>query len=227
MSELTSPPPPYEPSQQEFDQKTSLALEASASDIRQTPDSPGEDVWEDYDEEAFEIAFQAAQAARQRQSEAESLTAGPSDATSLTQSSRRWSVEKVDHPITPTVQPLRIHKKAPSSSYRAKEQPSWYAEAHLGGSSSFQPLSSPSSLYEERHSSHATPSQHQFIPEHDEDNVTAPPPFEHQGPDLDGPPFEEVVLAYHASAPPSPLSSPSASGVVASFAFTITAITPA
>jgi len=163
---------------------------------------------------AFEIAYQAAvQQREQRESGVRPFTAGPSesDATSLTQSFSRMGVGEVDRPNLPGVQPLRIHKKTPSNSYvKPKERPSWYAEAQLGEGSSFRPISSPSSPYEELSSSHSTSSRHQFTIDPDEENGTAPPPFEHEGPDLDGPPFEEVVLAYDGSASPSPspLTSP-------------------
>ena len=190
------PPPPYETSQQEFDSKIVQVLEASPS----IPDSqPARaehgDSWENYDEAAFEAAYEAA--ARQRESQG-----GSSSAAVTAHPSKSLSTEKWVSPTSPSVQPLQIHK-TPSDA-ESKKQPSWLLEANLAEGSAFQPLMSPSTPYGENSSSRLEPPRR--LAKHDEDRSQELPPF--QSVELtDEPPL--VMMAYRgdSSAPPSPLSS--------------------
>jgi len=126
------PPPPYEPAQGEFDQKVSHAIEVSLATSDHQPRGAEED--EPFDEAAFEAAFEAA--VRQRESQGgSSNNTQPSVGAS--------AAEKWHHPVSPTVQPLRIHKKKISDP-QPKERPSWYVVANLDEPSAFQPLSGPS-----------------------------------------------------------------------------------
>lgn len=187
------PPPPYEASQQEFDTKISHALEVSLSlsDNQRQRQNHADEQWEEWDEAAFEAAFEVAR--RQRESQTGESNAGSSN-------------EKRDRSGSQGgVQPLRILKRSDSAP-KPKERPNWYEEANLGQASSSHSQRGSGS------SSGGSSAPHHQVPSDDEeeDHTLAPPPFEPVGPNLDGPPFEEVVLAYTsgASAPPSPLTSP-------------------
>src|ERR1700733_15068709 len=127
------PPPPYESSPHEFDRKTAQALEASLSRPNLHPHLyAGQDnSWENYDEAAFEAAHEAAAAVTESRG-------GSSSTWSSTHSSKSPSTEKWADPISPSVQPLRVHKPTPSDA-ESKERPSWLAEAHFAESSTFQP----------------------------------------------------------------------------------------
>jgi hypothetical protein len=120
------PPPAYEVSQQELDQKISAAYEASLSTVSTGADG-NEDDWE-YDEAAFEAAFSAAQANAARQTLLD--TSG--------------SNAQQGEPYSTPVQPLQVKKKD-LPELRLKERPSWYVEAGLTGSPS-HPTSSPGLL---------------------------------------------------------------------------------
>ena len=205
MAESYIPPPPYETSQQEFDRKTAQALEVSNSISAAQPPSSSQagddDQWEIFDEAAFEAAFQAAVKQRESQggSSSSGVPAGHSAHLSTSLNAEKWA-----HPTSSSVQPLRVHKKAPSDT-QPKERPNWFAEANLDEGSTFQPLPGPPGSHRTS-SPRSEPPQHGVSPEQDGDGAQAPPPFH----SVSDPPFVEVILAYHdndnGSAPPSPLS---------------------
>ena len=184
------PPPPYEVSQQELDTKISHALDVSLS-LSHQQQNRADDQWEEWDEAAFEATFDIAR--RQRE-----LENGESNARSLNEK-RDLSGSQGG------VQPLRIHKKSDSAP-KLNEHSNWYSVVNLGDASPNLSQRASSS------SSDGATAPHHQIPTEDEeeDHTLAPPPFEPVGPNLDGPPFEEVVLSYNGitSCPPSPLTSP-------------------
>lgn len=111
MADIFPPPPPYEVNQREFDQKTSQAVEASLSlvDGRDRADrSTADEEWE-YDEAAFEAAFQAA----------------------LRLNAHGGGPQRQEKPVRPPSR--QIDRK--SSGHGEKERPSWYSEASFGGGS--------------------------------------------------------------------------------------------
>ena len=187
------PPPPYQTSQQELDQKVSHVLLASFPIPNAQPGANHTDDYQ-FDEVPFEAPYGAA--ARLRESQGAS-------SNSRRSSDQPLGAEKRDHPASQNVQPLRIHKKKPSGS-QPKERPSWYTEADLDQGPVFQPLSGPSTPYNETGRRPAELPLPQLLPDHNEDRARAPPPLHAS------PPFEDVVMAYHGngSAPPSPLSAP-------------------
>ncbi|OCH94092.1 hypothetical protein OBBRIDRAFT_196536 [Obba rivulosa] len=194
-----SPPPPaYEISQHEFDQKTSHLLETSASEPQPPEvDLEGFEVWDDA---TFEAAVRASEL---------SLVDGPLSRQAA------YPLEKVapqpldDGASSSAIRPLRITKKSTAAPPQ-KEHPSWYTEAQLDRSSS-------GSSREPEPPAHApnTPRYPQpDLPEVSDPcsrESTPPPEFTPVGPSLDGPPYEGIVLTYRPgddSAPPSPLQSP-------------------
>jgi hypothetical protein len=188
------PPPPYESSQQEFDRKTAQALEASLSpNVHSHLYAEQDNSWENYNEAAFEAAYEAAAMNASR--------GGSSSIWSSTHSSKSPSTEKWAGPISPSVQPLRIHKPTPES----KERPSWLPEAHFAESSTFHPLSSRSTPYGENSGPQSEPPERPLvmITYH---NGSAPP-----SPLSPSPPL--MVHSPYPSRPPSrlilPLSSSS------------------
>lgn len=162
MDDTLPPPPPYEINQRELDQKTSQAVEASLSLVDGRDRASGSadaDEWE-YDEAAFEAAFQAALRLNQ-----------PDGGTSSADTAHKSDgYEKSVRPLSP-----KIDRKSPGPG--PKERPSWYSEANLDGvshsssSSSTRPLSA----------AHSPPS-HYPAPAHDE----APPPFQAEQPSYRG-----------------------------------------
>ena len=206
-----SPPPPaYELTDQQYDQKTSQIIETSlAEPARQ---SSNDDFWEVWDEAAFEAA-----AARL------SLT-GPSSSSSnpppppppISETAKAKAREAGMPGNDPEVAPLRIVKKSaqsPPPTRKEKERPSWYEEAQLDQvpqSSSAQPAVPQST----RASLPSPPRRTSYDRE-----PTPPPSFEAVGPSLDGPPYEDahpiqpgptIIMTYSAgdSRPASPLQSP-------------------
>lgn len=195
------PPPAYDASQSESDQKTAHALEISL----QTPDTvpQEEESWQEWDEAAYEAAAWVLRGGNSGEGSSLALRA----------------------PLIP-VAPLRIQKKTGSKAptravHPTKQRPSWFSEAGLDSSSTASSSSSveyTSAVLPARYITNggSEPPSPQFthhdIPEDDEEDRSIPPPaFTAVGPSLDGPPFEEVfTLAYHGngSAPPSPLMSP-------------------
>lgn len=124
------PPPAY--SEQEFDQKISLATQLSLAvhqDTHRNRDQPVEDSWEAWDETKFQMA---ASQMRNLSLQVPDSTAGIS------------SVRPPEGGATADIQPLRIHKKNPSGGRSVapsgKQRPSWLADAE--GSSCEGPSSS-------------------------------------------------------------------------------------
>ncbi|KAF7965980.1 hypothetical protein HWV62_40547 [Athelia sp. TMB] len=159
------PPPPYEVNQHEYDQKTQLAVEASlaSNDGRDRASGSGDaDEWE-YDEAAFEAAFQAAVRINQH-----------GGGTSYTDTAHKpEGYEKAHQPP-----PLDADRKSPAPS-TTKERPSWYEEANVGGtsqssSSSNRPLSASATRQ-------SIPSQYPPPPDDE-----APPPFQAEQPAYHG-----------------------------------------
>ncbi|EMD40721.1 hypothetical protein CERSUDRAFT_91457 [Gelatoporia subvermispora B] len=197
-----SPPPPaYELSQQEFDQKTSHVIETSSSEPQQPAvDLEGFEVWDDaIFESAVRMSGLSLDGTSSRLPEVRSYA--PEKASQLPSDETASSS---------SVQPLRIQKKTAVSMPPQKERPSWYAEAQLDRSCSTavherDPTPLPSSPSQS--SQHDVPGS--LTPPSRE--ATPPPEFTPVGPSLDGPPYE-VVLTYRPSdgdsAPPSPLQSP-------------------
>lgn len=184
LDNLPPPPPPYEVNQREFDQKTSQAVEASLSlsDGRNQAGSSREaDDWE-YDEAAFEAAFQAA--VRLRESE------GGGSSTVIGQLSpshhRSQSYEKSGRTTSPEID-------TKSAEPKLKERPSWYADANFGDVSS----QSSSSSFRPPRSLAATPQPSSPYPPPSHEDHEAPPPFQ-----------AKQTYPSNESAPPSPLGSP-------------------
>ena len=228
-----SPPPPaYEFSQQEFDQKIAHAVESSQNDQQQQrPADGGEEEWETWDEAAFTAAE-----ARLKSLELGGSSTSPRDVPSSSGSGKApiqpsgyppeaSSSAKV--PVAGTA-PLRIVKK----SAKEKERPSWYAEAQLDGPSVPRSVPQPSGsrpLPTPGGSRHNPLRRQSTLLERE---PTPPPQFTEIGPDLDGPPYQAyesvestnrgVVMTYVPQAgdsnPPSPLASPTVSSQPASFA---------
>ncbi|KAF8655293.1 hypothetical protein AX16_003192 [Volvariella volvacea WC 439] len=189
-----SPPPPAY-SEQEFDRKVSTALQVSLA----TPQPPATgEVWEEWDEEAYQLA-----ASRLAQINASTANASSSNRNSFGPRQPRG------------VEPLRIAKRAPMASPppSSKPRPSWYAEAGLDSSASQAgPSSAVQGTQSRVLSARPSPSPapipqpvHHDIPDDDssEGHSLPPPPFAPVAPPLDGPPYQA-----HQSPPPSPLRSP-------------------
>jgi hypothetical protein len=206
MSDPFAPPPPYEVTQQYFDNKLDAALQESMAVL-----SNEEEMWEEWDEAAFEAA--ALEAARL------SGDIGSSSSTLTPPLTSTQSHPQPHERVLPSAQPLRIKKKA-RPSVSSKDRPSWFEDAGLGQSSSsstsqWQEDVRPSPSMHVSNASGFTSRQStpQLPADDEEDRSIPPPPFTAVGPSLDGPPFTEVDPATyprnaHESPPPSPLVSP-------------------
>ncbi|TFK55733.1 hypothetical protein OE88DRAFT_654084 [Heliocybe sulcata] len=147
-----APPPAYEASERELDRKISMAVQQSLT-ISQSPRGAddGEEVWEEWDEAAFEAAARNAAAAGSSSSPTESSVANSSESSG--------------------VSPLRIVKKRkPASESSAAEEKRRLALS-VRNQEHEQEISVPS--YQER-SPRPLPGHH--IPEEDEDSQPVPPP---------------------------------------------------
>ena len=169
------PPPAY--SEQEFNQKTSHALEISS---RADPPEPSQqELWEEWDDAAFEAAARARQALDNQSSSRES-----------TAHSQSFGGGSSTHLFLDNTQPLRIQKhKKPGRKSEPKPPPTWLAEAEYGTPSSGRTGSG---------------IQHHEVHPKDDDEPQAipPPPF---APPNDG----LVRMTYEPQSPiPSPLTSP-------------------
>ena len=203
MADPQSPPPAYELSQQDYDQKTSEALALS--------ERTHEDEWETWDDAVHEAAAQQG--------------AGGSNAAS----SSAAEAPRYQYPSDPSAfgaafQPLNINKKGALQS-KVKERPSWLEEAGLGESGSSSALHH---VEAERSSTHnrsreaiggsgtvRTPLS--LSSSEEADNAISPPPFTEVAPVIQPSFLTEIpqpspVVTYHGngSNPPSPLSSPTA-----------------
>jgi hypothetical protein len=214
------PPPAY--SEQEFDQKISIALDASLTTPTQTAE---EEAWEEWNEAAFEAASRAVSG--------ESGSSGPthvwsnqSAGGSASQRAETYPPEKgglgVILPTPASIEPLRIHKRSASNgkSGLSKTYFDGYGENHNGSSSSSSKTKTNPDSYSQvgiggpapRSIPHATQTTYHNVPLDDEadDFSVPPPPFAPVEPNPDGTPI--VIMSYDpsTSAPPSPLSSPMA-----------------
>ncbi|KAI0068832.1 hypothetical protein BV25DRAFT_1817745 [Artomyces pyxidatus] len=164
-SEYAPPPPAYQVSQDEFDQKISDAVRQSSATRPPAFDADG---WPIYNEAAFEdVAASYRQSSQSQGQSSEGVRRG-------TRMDRRRDITDVK----PRLQPQRPSERRRRN---ANVQPTPAIEL-------------PPELLED-----------------EERGSTPPPPFTMIGPDLNGPPFEEVVrLSYHPpdSRAASPLSSP-------------------
>ncbi|KIP05793.1 hypothetical protein PHLGIDRAFT_128645 [Phlebiopsis gigantea 11061_1 CR5-6] len=222
---LDSPPPPaYEFSQQEFDQKVSHALEVSRAEPQRAGEA--EEEWEVWDEAVFATAVARLAVSETATSPGASSSRSPADApasgAALVPSAQaqqppaqvgngKGRVDRApgfgaspDH-----VQPLRIVKKstqAPLAQSGKKERPSWLEEAQLGG-----PPAPPA-----HRAAVDRPAVYRNDSVRSIQSSTPPPEFTPVGPSLDGPPYEGppqpsgIVLTYVPgdSRPNSPLHSP-------------------
>ncbi|TDL29493.1 hypothetical protein BD410DRAFT_833790 [Rickenella mellea] len=224
-TDLSPPPPAYELTQQEFDQKTSHIVETSLSQPISQPQYA--DGWEEWDEAAFQ-----ANEARLREERARGASGSSTPQSQPLQSgsgsggtSAQTNPSAHAQPGAPhDVRPLNIRKR--SSQTPEKEKPSWYAQAGLGdngSSSSRDPQDAQGSGSSRPRPASSVPST-RSLPEDPEDDPTAPPPpFAPTDTSLDGPSYElvqsqrapspVVVLRYNpggvgSSPPPSPPASP-------------------
>jgi hypothetical protein len=209
------PPPAYEFSQHEFDQKISHALEQS----RVAVDEDGE--WEVWDETAFAAA--ASRLAISNHTEGPSSSRSPPPLPQPPPPPPASSSTDNEQRTGSSIQPLRVVKKSRQPSLRKeKERPNWYAEAGLNDSSTSasvgpaQPAPVRQTAVNPTTSNYASPQ-----PVFPEREMTPPPMFEPVGPSLDGPPYDGygdstapqrpgLVMAYvpGESRPASPLYSP-------------------
>ncbi|KAG5649043.1 hypothetical protein DXG03_000392 [Asterophora parasitica] len=192
MSPGEVPPPPY--TEQEFDQKVSQALVASAQQPQPQEDQGEWQEWSD-------AAFAAAEALG---SDAVDSSSRPRAGSSTQPSSSYGGYERQTSSLQmlANIEPLKIHKRGKSAGTSAtmKPRPSWMDEAELDPSNAnhqrpieSQPLSS----------WNVGQARHEIPPDDDEDNSVPPPPFASMDPPI------EARLEYHAeSTPPSPLTSP-------------------
>lgn len=219
------PPPAYEFTQQEFDQKISHALEQSRAAV-------DEGEWEVWDE----AAFAAAAAALTVSDNSTPAVAGASSSrspppprpalasSSFPSSHNGDGRSNYSNEEGTATQPLRIVKKSREPSVKEKERPSWYADAGLDGHQRSASTSSRQRAPNSLHVANSLPN-HSTEPVHlEEDREPTPPPmFEAVGPSLEGPPYEGygepqpqqpgLVMAYAPgdSRPASPLQSPTTS----------------
>lgn len=199
------PPPAYEFSQQEFDQKINRAIETSRSE---PPPPVQEEEWEVWDDAAFDAAIARLNLNDSSSSNSSSSAAAAALAESAPSSSSSSSAPK------PNVVPLRIVKKSAHPSVpKAKERPSWYDEAQLGQEpASSSQNTAPQPQPQPQPQSRPLPSN--VIPrqsEYPDREPTPPPMFTERDETIDGPPYEAVVMSYtpgDESRSPSPLASP-------------------
>lgn len=211
QDDLELPPPAYDITKEELDQKVERALEASLAKTHlqphPAPDS-AEGEWQVWDEAAFEAAAARAQAQQQ--------TAGGSSSTAPPRPLPVPTPGRGVPDFHTATEPLRINKRdRDRASYAQPQDPhrrdslSSSVSRHSAGS--FSSPSSPGLSSSPRSPASARPLIVHNVPaDPQEEPISLPPPFAPVGPSLDGPPYEQVVMAYRgdASPPPSPLTSP-------------------
>lgn len=188
---LNHPPPAY--SEQEFDQKISIALLASLSAAQPPRGGELEEQWEEWDDPAFHAAAQAISSwdSQVPTGILSSQGFGASASSQVSHPPTKAGDDAQSPDLPPTVEPLRIHKKRRASSGQSKTRPSWFADAEIDAQSSA-----------------SGSMQHDVPPEDEEDHSIPPPPFTDVDPSLDGRP---VIVSYQSSGDsrtPSPLNSP-------------------
>lgn len=230
--DLPPPPPPYIATREEFDRKTAVVIESSLEALSLENQASGshldEEIFEEWDEAAFEAAAAAFAASQQGAEPPQGTSASALISAPITapepqfQPQPQPTISRSELPAPPQpvtterIQPLTFRKRAQPQPpappadppqlpkpAEGKERPKWYSSAQLDGSSSSSANISP-----EVHAITQDP-----FDDADGDVVDLPPPpFSAQGPDLNGPPFEPIQTnnTYHSqdSAPPSPLASP-------------------
>lgn len=213
FDETDSPPPPaYELTDQQYDQKTSHIIEASLAES--THRSSSDDFWETWDETAFEAAAARMSISESSPSSGSSHLPQPPVSEAAKAKAREAGMSRNDSEVAP----LRITKKSarsPPPTQKEKERPSWYAEAQLDSDRiPRSSISQPASSQPARGRLPSPPRRASY-----EREPTPPPSFEAVGPSLDGPPYEDdhppqtgppIVMSYSAgdSRPASPLQSP-------------------
>jgi hypothetical protein len=192
------PPPAYEVSQQEFDRKVN---EATLASLESTNDS--DEQWEQWDEAKFQAAAQSHSG----------VEAGGSSTAVAANNFHTPTVDSTSFDMA--VQPLQINKnRSKAVAPKAKERPSWLAEAGLADpslsstileSDSAPSASSSSAGGQSMRSSVLRPLDELSTDDVDEDTIS-PPPFTEVETLLPPPPMP----AFHGipSNPPSRLSSP-------------------
>ncbi|KAI0771641.1 hypothetical protein BD413DRAFT_550175 [Trametes elegans] len=212
-----SPPPPaYDISQTEFDQKTTRAIEQSAAEPpRPSVDEDGYEIWDEALFEAMSAGVGSSSVDEHaspggiagapqttRSSASEKARAG-AEASQSRRPSRddgvpRASGSRGAGPPVHQTRPLRVTKR----SCPPKDRPSWYAEAGLGGSPPDAPAGPQANdAPHSRHLSAPRGPRRQLTVHNNTGDVapgsaTPPPEFTPVGPPLDGPPYETVVLSY-------------------------------
>ena len=182
------PPPAY--SEQEFNQKTSHALELSSrADL---PDSSQQGLWEEWDDAVFEAAARARQAL-----DSQSSSGG---STSHPQSSVGGSSTPS---FSDNTQPLRIKKQRKSDrKSEPKPPPTWLEEAEYGSSSGRAgSVANATASWGD-----SDVQLHEVHPGDDKTQAIPPPPF---GPPNDG--LIRMTYELPQSPIPSPLTSPTSS----------------
>ncbi|KAI0352944.1 hypothetical protein OH77DRAFT_1408317 [Trametes cingulata] len=210
------PPPSYELSQHEFDQKTTRVIEESAAE----PPEPrvDEDGFEVWDESVFEAAVNAMNALSVQGSGSSTggTTVGLGSTSSRPpekalvepepQTAQGGSVPQASGstsraPTLSRTKPLRVSKRVRPG----KERPSWAAEAGLDSTapaSRVEPQAGSSSRRESRRTSVRGPRRQLTVFNNTGDvadpdrELTPPPEFTAVGPSLDGPPYETLVMSY-------------------------------
>lgn len=209
------PPPAY--SEQEFDQKISVALDASLTVPQPSAIQTSEEVWEEWNESTFETAARAVSGKPESNQPAEGSTSQLVERYPL----RNANISARFSPPA-NIEPLRIHKKSASvgKSGLSKTYFDGYREDPNGGSSTY---SSQANAKTDRSSQlgidhrtpestrHTTQTIHHDVPladDEEHDFSLPPPPFSPAEPNPDGTPI--VIMSYNpeTSPPPSPLISP-------------------
>lgn len=219
-SPLPPAPPPYIATREEFDRKTAVVLEQSldALSLNETPGSSHlDDIYEEWDEGAFQKAAAALEASTDDQPSSSSSARNPVSApTTATESQFQAAPaprRRSELPTPPSglsadrIQPLALRKKklpavdvanVPSqtpSQFGGKERPSWYSEAQLDTASA-----STGTQSRTEHNVTQTP----FSDPDTEDIVELPPPpFSAQTSNSDTPTFEsnETKHIQHLDSP--------------------------
>ncbi|EIM88424.1 uncharacterized protein STEHIDRAFT_146425 [Stereum hirsutum FP-91666 SS1] len=190
-SPTNQPPPAYEVSQHEFDNKISRAVEESLSTAVSNVRVVDDDGWPVYDPSAFE----AVAASYEREGAASSSTASEAERSS----SRAGSHDDKKMPPLqlPMVKPLRIRNRAPSAGTQASEAERLESRSR-----------SPAARY--RHASSPLPPNHHSSSPTLSD-LEAPPPFTPVARHPNGVPFDGLTRLQYIpgdSRPSSPFYSP-------------------
>ncbi|KAL1946788.1 hypothetical protein VTO73DRAFT_14892 [Trametes versicolor] len=210
------PPPAYEITQDDFDQKTGRVIEESA---REPPEPRvDEDGFEIWDEDAFEAALAAMGSVSVVEGTSSGKSSSGSDSLPNCPPEKAHKLPEQPNPQAASppvasgsssagssssqVRPLTLTKKTRPG----KERPSWFQEAGLGAPTPSAPHAQPPSRADvpsqtEALSRAGRPPRRQLtVMNRDgadlEREVTPPPEFTPVGPSLDGPPYESFTMSY-------------------------------